>query len=85
MAERVSCPIFVGRAEELRRLEAALERACAGEPAIVLLGGEAGVGKTRLVAELAARAEEGADARVLVGGCISASASSRPCWSITAW
>src|SRR5512132_2507869 len=70
MAERVSCPIFVGRAEELRRLEAALERACAGEPAIVLLAGEAGVGKTRLVAELAARAEEGAGARVLVGGCI---------------
>jgi DNA-binding CsgD family transcriptional regulator len=69
MAERVSCPIFVGRAEELRRLQAALERAGAGEPAIVLLGGEAGVGKTRLVAELAARAEA-TGARVLAGGCI---------------
>jgi tetratricopeptide (TPR) repeat protein len=69
MAERVSSPTFVGRAEELRRLEVALERAGAGEPAIVLLGGEAGVGKTRLVAELAARAEK-AGARVLVGGCI---------------
>jgi DNA-binding CsgD family transcriptional regulator len=69
MAERVSSPTFVGRAEELRRLEAALERAGEGEPAIVLLGGEAGVGKTRLVGELAVRAEK-AGARVLVGGCI---------------
>jgi predicted ATPase len=69
MAERVSSPTFVGRTEELRRLEAALERAGAGEPAITLLGGEAGVGKTRLVGELAARAEK-AGARVLVGGCI---------------
>jgi hypothetical protein len=32
MAERVWSPRFVGRAEELRRLEAALELAAAGDP-----------------------------------------------------
>jgi DNA-binding CsgD family transcriptional regulator/tetratricopeptide (TPR) repeat protein len=69
MAERVSSPTFVGRVEELHRLAATLERAGAGEPGMVLLGGEAGVGKTRLVGELAGRAEA-AGAQVLAGGCI---------------
>jgi DNA-binding CsgD family transcriptional regulator/tetratricopeptide (TPR) repeat protein len=64
-----SSPTFVGRVEELRLLEAARERAANGEPAVVLVGGEAGVGKTRLVAELTARcATDGT--RVLVGGCV---------------
>jgi DNA-binding CsgD family transcriptional regulator/tetratricopeptide (TPR) repeat protein len=69
MGGRVSSPVFVGRVEELDRLEAAETRAMNGEPALVLLGGEAGVGKTRLVAELAARcAAHGA--RVISGGCL---------------
>jgi DNA-binding CsgD family transcriptional regulator/tetratricopeptide (TPR) repeat protein len=64
-----SSPTFVGRAEELRVLEAARRRAADGEPAVVLVGGEAGVGKTRLVAELTSRcARDGT--RVLVGGCV---------------
>ena len=50
-------------------LDGALERAIAGEPTAVLVGGEAGVGKSRLVHELSRRAEE-AGARVLVGGCV---------------
>ena len=49
-------PLFVGRETELATLTAALESAVAGEPTVVLLGGEAGVGKTRLVAEAAERA-----------------------------
>jgi len=62
-------PTFVGRVEELELLEAARVRAADGEPAVVLVGGEAGVGKTRLIAELTARC--GADGtRVLVGGCV---------------
>ena len=69
MADRVSSPTFVGRVEQLRRLQAALERAAAGAPATVLVSGEAGVGKTRLVGEFSARAAA-AGARVLVGGCI---------------
>src|SRR4030095_2802092 len=55
MGGRVATPTFVGRIEELELLEAARGRAAGGEPAVVLVGGEAGVGKTRLVAELTAR------------------------------
>jgi tetratricopeptide (TPR) repeat protein len=69
MGGRVVSPIFVGRVEELHVLEAALGRATNSEPAVVLVGGEAGVGKTRLVAELTARcATDGT--RVLTGGCV---------------
>jgi tetratricopeptide (TPR) repeat protein len=69
MGGRVSSPTFVGRVEELGVLEAARVRAASSEPAVVLLGGEAGVGKTRLVAELAARCSPDAT-RVLWGGCV---------------
>ena len=62
-------PVLVGRREELARLEASFGRAAAGEPSVVLLVGEAGVGKTRLVDELTARATA-AGARVLAGGCV---------------
>jgi DNA-binding CsgD family transcriptional regulator/tetratricopeptide (TPR) repeat protein len=61
---------FVGRAEELGQLVAALERVELGSPVIVLLAGEAGVGKTRLLAELADQAES-RRVRVLVGGCMN--------------
>ncbi|GHH51722.1 helix-turn-helix transcriptional regulator [Streptomyces candidus] len=44
-------PVFVGRTGELSTLTDALARATAGEPQALLLGGEAGVGKTRLVEE----------------------------------
>jgi DNA-binding CsgD family transcriptional regulator/tetratricopeptide (TPR) repeat protein len=69
MGGRTASPTFVGRVEELQTLEAARRRAADGEPVVVLVGGEAGVGKTRLVAELAARcADDGT--RVLSGGCV---------------
>ena len=69
MGGRVVSPIFVGRVEELHVLEVALGRATNSEPAVVLVGGEAGVGKTRLLAELTARcATDGT--RVLTGGCV---------------
>jgi DNA-binding CsgD family transcriptional regulator/tetratricopeptide (TPR) repeat protein len=68
MGGRVASPTFVGRVEELELLEAARGRAADGEPAVVLVGGEAGVGKTRLIAESIARAADGS--RVLVGGCV---------------
>jgi DNA-binding SARP family transcriptional activator len=47
-------PALVGREAELTSLIRAFDRAVAGEPGLVLVRGEAGVGKTRLVAELAA-------------------------------
>jgi len=69
MGGRVASPTLVGRIEELELFDAARVRAADGEPAVVLVGGEAGVGKTRLVAELAARCR--ADGmRVLYGGCV---------------
>ena len=65
----MASPTFVGRIDELKTLEAARGRAANGEPAVVLVGGEAGIGKTRLVAELTAHcAADGT--RVLVGGCV---------------
>ena len=70
MARRVSSPRLVGRADELAQLEAALERARADSPAAVLVAGEAGVGKTRLVTEFTTRAGAGG-ASVLVGGCVA--------------
>ena len=60
---------FVGRASELARLLAALQRAEQGRPAMVLVAGDAGVGKTRLLAEFAGRARQ-RGSRVLVGGCV---------------
>ncbi|WP_107119018.1 helix-turn-helix transcriptional regulator [Streptomyces bungoensis] len=63
-------PVFVGRAEELDTLNEALARAAAGgEPQALLLGGEAGVGKTRLVEEFTTAACR-AGAVVAVGGCV---------------
>ncbi|MGZ4643359.1 MAG: helix-turn-helix transcriptional regulator [Blastococcus sp.] len=60
---------MVGRAEELGRLLAHVDRAAGGRSSAVLLAGDAGVGKTRLLDELAARAAA-KGVRVLTGHCI---------------
>jgi hypothetical protein len=53
---------LVGRARELARLEGLLAAAARGEPRIAALTGEAGIGKTRLAAAVAAEARaRGAD------------------------
>jgi len=52
------CPELVGRATLLAALDEHLAAAAAGESRIVALTGEAGVGKSRLVRELARRAQE---------------------------
>jgi len=70
VASRVSSPVFVGRAAELDELAAAMARAREGAPSLQLVGGEAGVGKSRLAAELSARAAAEGD-RILVGQCAS--------------
>jgi class 3 adenylate cyclase len=51
-------PIFVGRLADLARLEDSLETALHGDPVVVLLRGEAGLGKTQLLREFEARARE---------------------------
>ena len=66
---RVSSETFVGRTAELGLLEGVLERAAAGRPAFAFVGGESGVGKTRLLREFEARARA-LDARVLLGQCL---------------
>jgi ATP/maltotriose-dependent transcriptional regulator MalT len=48
---------LVGRAAELSSLDRALAELDQGRPAAILLVGEPGIGKTRLLAELAARAD----------------------------
>jgi DNA-binding SARP family transcriptional activator len=59
---------FVGRAQELERLERAWKEVVGGQRRVILVGGEVGVGKTRLAAELARRLHpEGA--LVLAGRC----------------
>ncbi|WP_026212173.1 helix-turn-helix transcriptional regulator [Longispora albida] len=58
---------FVGRLAELGALEEAYARSLAGGAQVVLVRGEAGIGKTRLVAEFADRLGPGV--RVLTGLC----------------
>lgn len=72
-------PVFVGRTGELDTLNDALARASAtaGEPQALLLGGEAGVGKTRLVEEFAAAADR-QGAVVALGGCVEIGADGLP-------
>lgn len=50
--------VLVGRSREIGALDEALRRGAAGERAIVMLTGQPGIGKTRLLEELAARTHE---------------------------
>ena len=52
VVQRVTSSVFVGREDEVDALLAALARAESGSASTVLVGGEAGIGKTRLLAEL---------------------------------
>ncbi|MET8811980.1 AAA family ATPase [Streptomyces sp. NPDC004549] len=70
-------PVFVGRADELDTLKDAFARAAQGEPQALLLGGEAGVGKTRLTEEFGALAAT-RGAVVARGGCVEIGADGLP-------
>ena len=59
---------LIGRDAELARLGHALEEAAAGHGRLVLVGGEEGIGKTRLLEAFATEAA-GRGALVLSGGC----------------
>jgi DNA-binding CsgD family transcriptional regulator/tetratricopeptide (TPR) repeat protein len=59
---------LIGRERELARLVALLDQVAAGEPVVALVSGDAGIGKTRLIGELAAWAAE-RDFTVLSGRC----------------
>jgi DNA-binding CsgD family transcriptional regulator/tetratricopeptide (TPR) repeat protein len=64
---RIKSERIVGRREELALLGDLQGEAMAGAPAVVLISGDAGIGKTRLVTELIASA--GDQARTLIGRC----------------
>ena len=55
MRARLTSSHFVGRTGELAELELALTEAANGQPVLVLVGGDSGVGKSRLVAEFERR------------------------------
>jgi len=65
---QVSVGQLIGRGREFGRLVALLDQAAAGEPVVALVSGDAGIGKTRLIGELAAWAAERAFT-VLSGRC----------------
>ncbi|WP_236718037.1 AAA family ATPase [Actinoplanes sp. TFC3] len=66
MTAHASSAVLVGRETDLAALRDALKRTRGGEFAAVLIGGEAGVGKTRLVEDFSGTA----GARVLTGPCL---------------
>ena len=68
---------LVGRRAELAALTGALARAATGRPSGVLLAGDAGVGKSRLLAELIEHAA-GLGHPVLVGRCLDTAESALP-------
>ena len=70
MPARLSSPVLIGRGPEMAMLLEALARAESRSPVVVLIGGEAGIGKSRLVAELATHARGRGDL-VLEGACAS--------------
>ncbi len=66
---RLSSGHLVGRTRELAELELAWREAAQSDPALVLLGGDSGIGKSRLLGELQGRARQ-AGGRVLQGGSL---------------
>ncbi len=72
-----SSPELVGREQEISIMEAALDGARSGAPSVMLVVGEAGVGKTRLVRELEATARH-TDMLVMHGQCLELSVDELP-------
>ena len=77
MRGRLSSTRFVGRVGELAELELALGEAAARRPVLVLLSGDSGVGKTRLVSEFENRLE-GRGAVLLRGESVEQSEGELP-------
>ena len=77
MTARVTSPLFIGRGSELKALDDALSDAEAGRPTGVLLSGDAGVGKSRLLDEFALHAES-RGARMVFGHCVEAAEGELP-------
>jgi DNA-binding CsgD family transcriptional regulator len=70
----VSSPILLGRDDDLAVVDRVLDDAAGGQARLLLVGGEAGIGKSRLLAEVVARAA-GPATRSAGGGRVSAGAA----------
>lgn len=77
MVGTVNGPPLAGRQTELATLRAALSAADAGRPALLVLSGDAGIGKSRLVRELEAMAPE-VGGLALHGQCLELSQGELP-------
>ena len=77
MAGRVPGVALVGREAEITRAAGALAAAAAGRPGLVVVSGESGIGKSRLVAE-ALGGERAGGWRVLAGSCLDIGDGSLP-------
>lgn len=64
----VVCPVLIGRAAQFDALNHLLEQACSGQGEVMLIAGEAGIGKSRLVVEVTAVASK-QGFQVLQGTC----------------
>jgi len=71
-----AAPEMVGRDAELALLHEALRRAEEGQPASLLVAGEAGIGKSRLTTEFRQRLAD--DATVLTGWCLDYGSTPAP-------
>jgi DNA-binding CsgD family transcriptional regulator/tetratricopeptide (TPR) repeat protein len=77
MTLRISSRELISRREELHLLSGALEGAAAEAPSVVLLVGEAGIGKSRLLREIERQARE-RDVMVLRGECLQLDGAELP-------
>ncbi len=68
LTKQVTCPVLVGRKNELQALIEMLERAVSGRGDTVLIAGDAGIGKSRLCRELK-REATARGIRVIQGHC----------------
>jgi predicted ATPase len=67
-AAPIICPVLIGRAHELTTLRLLVDRAKSDQGHVALLSGEAGIGKSRLVAEVKTYAASH-DFLLLQGSC----------------
>src|SRR5262245_49476109 len=68
MTRRVVSPVFVGRGPELAALAESYRAAIEAGPRTVLVTGDAGIGKSRLLSEFTARLDS--EALLLTGRCV---------------
>lgn len=77
MTSRLASPDLVGRLRELTEFDTRLESVGQSSGATILVGGEAGIGKTRLIVEASRRARE-LGYLTGVGACMSAEGRALP-------